>query len=59
MVDVKPTASTQEADLFVPVRPGGDFEALHTLRGLIRGAPLETDASTGAPLSVLQDRQGA
>ena len=48
VADVKPTASTQQADLFLQVEPGRDFEALTTLRKLIRGEAVETSASTGA-----------
>jgi formylmethanofuran dehydrogenase subunit B len=55
VVDVRPTPSSEEADLFVQVEPGQDFEALWTLRGLVRGEPLAPDARTGAPLEVLVD----
>jgi len=55
VADVKPTASTEAADLFLPVKPGCDFEALVTLRSLIRGGPVEATASTGAPLPLLKD----
>jgi formylmethanofuran dehydrogenase subunit B len=55
VADVKPTASTEEADLFLRVEPGRDFEALTTLRKLIRGEAVETSASTGAPLPVLNE----
>jgi formylmethanofuran dehydrogenase subunit B len=55
VADVKPTASTEEADLFLRVEPGRDFEALTTLRKLIRGEAVEESASTGAPLPVLNE----
>jgi formylmethanofuran dehydrogenase subunit B len=55
VADVCPTASTAAADLFLPVEPGRDFEALWTLRGLVRGLPVEPAAATGAPLGLLQD----
>jgi formylmethanofuran dehydrogenase subunit B len=55
VADVKPTATTQLADLFLPMEPGRDFEALATLRSLVRGAPVDTTASTGAPLHLLKD----
>jgi len=55
VADVKPTASTEAADLFLPVKPGCDFEALVTLRSLVRGGPVEATASTGAPLPLLKD----
>ena len=55
VVDVKPTATTEEADLFVRVEPGRDFEALTVLRKLIRGEAVEPSASMGAPLPVLNE----
>ncbi|MEX0714392.1 MAG: formylmethanofuran dehydrogenase subunit B, partial [Pirellulales bacterium] len=55
VVDVRATLSSEEADLFIQVEPGQDFEALWTLRGLVRGEPLAPDARTGAPLEVLVD----
>jgi formylmethanofuran dehydrogenase subunit B len=55
VADVKPTASTEAADVFLPVEPGRDFEALTTLRSLVRGTPVEATAATGAPLPMLED----
>jgi formylmethanofuran dehydrogenase subunit B len=55
VVDVKPTATTELADLFLSIEPGKDFEALTTLRALIRGEPVEASSLTGAPLLVLKD----
>jgi len=55
VVDVKPTATTEVADIFLPIEPGKDFEALTTLRTLVRGEPVEASSSTGAPLRVLKD----
>src|SRR5262249_48026267 len=55
VADVRPTASTEAADLFLPVEPGRDFEALWTLRSVIRGVPVEKDAPTGAPLPLLAE----
>ena len=55
VADVKPTASTELADLYLPVERGRDFEALWTLRSLVRGLPIEETASTGAPLSLLTE----
>jgi formylmethanofuran dehydrogenase subunit B len=54
VADVRPTASTEAADLFLPVEPGRDFEALWTLRSLVRGVPGEPVAPTGAPIRLLQ-----
>jgi formylmethanofuran dehydrogenase subunit B len=55
VADVKPTATTEEADLFLQVEPGRDFEALTTLRTLLQGGIVESSASTGAPLLVLKE----
>jgi formylmethanofuran dehydrogenase subunit B len=58
VADVRQTASSEAADLFLPVEPGRDFEALWTLRSLVRGLPVDPAASTGAPLRLLQDLAG-
>src|SRR5205823_4761478 len=58
VADVRQTASTAGADLYLPVEPGRDFEALWTLRSLVRGVPVEPTARTGAPLRLLQDLAG-
>jgi formylmethanofuran dehydrogenase subunit B len=55
VADVKRTASAEAADLFLPVEPGRDFEALWTLRGLVRGVRPEPSAPTGAPAALLED----
>jgi formylmethanofuran dehydrogenase subunit B len=55
VADVKPTASTQVADLFLRVEPGRDYEALLTLRNLVRGMSVDPTSSTGAPLLLLED----
>jgi formylmethanofuran dehydrogenase subunit B len=55
VADVKRTASAEAADLFLPVEPGRDFEALWTLRGLVRGVRPEPSAPTGAPPALLED----
>jgi formylmethanofuran dehydrogenase subunit B len=58
VADVQPTASSESADLFVPIEPGRDFEALITLRSLVRGVRVEPSCSTGAPLDLLQELAG-
>jgi formylmethanofuran dehydrogenase subunit B len=55
VVDVKPTATTEVADFFLSIEPGKDFEALTTLRALVRDEPVEASFPTGAPLRVLKD----
>jgi formylmethanofuran dehydrogenase subunit B len=58
VVDRTRTATAEQADLFVPVAPGADFEALHTLRALVRGARLEEGRDTGVPLPLLRELAG-
>ncbi len=55
VADVAPTPSSAVADLFLPVEPGRDFEALWTLRGLVRAVPPAPGSATGAPLPLLTD----
>jgi formylmethanofuran dehydrogenase subunit B len=55
VVDVQTTPSTKLADVFIPVEPGRDFEALWTLRSLVRDQPVDSTATTGAPLPLLAD----
>ncbi len=49
VVDVRPTATTDAADIFLQVEPGRDYEALWALRALVRGIPLDPDADLGLP----------
>lgn len=58
VVDVEPTETSRQADLFVPVTPGQDFEAIWTLRALIRGQDVGEHARTGAPRGLLADLAG-
>jgi formylmethanofuran dehydrogenase subunit B len=53
VADVRSTPSSDTADFFLPVEPGRDFEALWTLRSMIRGLPLDKTAPTGAPIELL------
>jgi formylmethanofuran dehydrogenase subunit B len=58
VVDVRKTKSAKAADVFLQIKPRGDFEALWTLRALASG--IEVDAqqvqqATGQPLSVWED----
>jgi formylmethanofuran dehydrogenase subunit B len=55
VVDVEQTATATQADLFVRVEPGQDFEAIWTLRGLLRGIEPVAGTATGAPPPVLTD----
>jgi formylmethanofuran dehydrogenase subunit B len=55
VVDVRPTASTRAADLFLQVQPGADFEVLTALRALLQGAEIEAESVGGVPTAQLQD----
>jgi len=58
IVDVRKTKSAKAADIFVQIKPRGDFEALWTLRALAQGLeldPQQVEADTGQPLSAWQD----
>jgi formylmethanofuran dehydrogenase subunit B len=55
VADVRPTPTTDQADLFLPVEPGRDFEVLWTLRGLVRGVSPRAGADIGASLALLTD----
>ena len=55
VIDEQPTESSELADVFVPVKAGEDFEALWTLRCLIRGLAPEPGRPTGiAPGTLAQ-----
>ncbi len=55
VVDVQPTQTSKEADLFIQVEPGGDFDLLWTLRGLVQGMSFSNETCAGQPMSVLRD----
>lgn len=58
VVDVRKTKSAKTADLFIPIRPRCDFEALWTLRAIVAGVALDADQvqeETGQSLQVWQD----
>ncbi len=57
VVDVRPTASSRAADIFLRIRPGRDFEALWALQALVLGQGADTAAveSTGLTLEQLAD----
>ena len=55
VADVQRTPTAELADLYVPVEPGRDFEALWTLRALMRGAAPEQGTTIGAPLDALRE----
>lgn len=53
VVDVEPTETSAAADQFLQIEPGRDFEALWTLRMLLRGQTPEPGAETGLPIAQL------
>ncbi len=54
VVDVRPTASTRAADLFLQVTPGADYEVLTTLRALLKGETIAAESVGSIPLGQLQ-----
>lgn len=55
VVDVRRNPSAASADEFIGIRPDGDFDAIWTLRALLRGLevdPQQTVAATGVGLEV-------
>jgi formylmethanofuran dehydrogenase subunit B len=55
VVDSERTQTAELADIYLPIERGRDFEALWTLRGLIRGIQPEPGRITGLPVTQLQD----
>ncbi|MEW4489285.1 formylmethanofuran dehydrogenase subunit B [Thalassoglobus sp. JC818] len=47
VVDVVETETARQADLFVKIEPGSDFEVLWALRGLIQGIELQEESCGG------------
>jgi formylmethanofuran dehydrogenase subunit B len=55
VVNDRPNETSPLANLFIQVDPDRDYEALWTLRSLVRGLPVNSGAETGASLAVLSD----
>jgi len=55
VVDVRRTRSADLADLFIKVKPGGDYEVLQALRALIRDEELDVDEVAGVPVETLEE----
>ena len=58
VVDVRKTKTSKTADVFLQIKPRADFEAIWTLRALVRGIELDPELvqqETGQPLSAWQD----
>ncbi len=55
VVDVRPTGSSKQADHFLQVDVGADFEVLTALRSLVKGNDLEAGSIGGIHVSRLKD----
>jgi formylmethanofuran dehydrogenase subunit B len=55
VVDTKPTATADQADIFVQVHPHRDFEVLWALRSLLAGIPLPATSVAGVTRGELID----
>jgi formylmethanofuran dehydrogenase subunit B len=55
VIDAQRTATAEEADAFIELEAGHDFEALWALRALVGGAPLDRDRIEELPLDGLDD----
>jgi len=57
LVDVRPTLSVGDADIFLQVRPKKDFEILTSLRALVKGRSVDPQRleATGVSLEELQE----
>ncbi len=53
VIDVAPTDSSRMADVFMPIEPSCDFEAIWALRCLLRGIPVDDGNRLGMPLTEL------
>lgn len=54
VVDTMRTATAEQADLFLQIEKGTNFEVLWTLRALLKGIELPPDQCAGAPLDELK-----
>jgi len=54
VVDVRQTPTAEEADLFLEVRPGEDYEILTALRARLKGRELDRAEVAGVPLKELE-----
>ena len=55
VVDIEPTATSEAADVFVPVEPNHDYEALWTLRSFVADHEPPDQAKLGADRETLRD----
>jgi formylmethanofuran dehydrogenase subunit B len=55
VVDTKPTATSENCDLFLQVKPNRDFELIWTLRQIIAGLDPPTPDETGITIEAARD----
>lgn len=55
VIDVQKTRSADLADIFIRVKPGGDYAVLQALRALIRDEELDVDEVAGVPIERLEE----
>jgi len=55
VIDVRPTATAEVADLFLQIQPGSDYEVLTTLRALVQGKGIDAQIIGGVPLARWQE----
>ncbi len=55
VVDVRPTRSSRNADIFLQPRPGSDYEVLTALRALLKGERLEVTEVGGVSVAQLAE----
>jgi formylmethanofuran dehydrogenase subunit B len=55
VVDVRPTRSSRNADIFLQPRPGSDYEVLTSLRALLKGETLDVTEVGGVSVAQLED----
>jgi formylmethanofuran dehydrogenase subunit B len=55
VVDVRPTRSSKNADIFLQLRPGFDYEILAALRALLKGETLDVTEVGGVDVAQLAD----
>lgn len=54
VIDVKSSETTPQADEFIQLEPGSDFEVMWTLRALVKGLPIDACAIGGIPMETLR-----
>lgn len=54
VVDVRRTDTARLADLFIQVKPNGDYELLSALRAAVKGEELEQEEVAGVPVAEIE-----